>query len=113
MAVVEEEHRAIVWWHPLVCFALVSGLNAVVAITESRRRSPAELFCALMLGPFSGWLDVPIHADMQLPMPIVAASYAAVLPLVIYAARGTRSGLVVGSTAWWLGGYVWCVAIWI
>ena len=95
-----EEREPVVWWHPLVCLAAVTGLNALVAIAESRGHSPAKLFLPLMMGPFSGWLWVPIHAEMQVPVPIVAASYAVVLPLVIYAARGTLAGLIFGSIAW-------------
>ncbi|MDB5213507.1 MAG: hypothetical protein JWO86_1434 [Myxococcaceae bacterium] len=111
MAPGEPEHEPIVWWHPLVCLAAVTGLNALVAHAESRGHSPAKLFLALMMGPFSAWLSMPIHAEMQVPVPIVAACYAAVLPLVIYAARGTLAGLIFGSLAWWLVGYVFCVAV--
>jgi hypothetical protein len=41
------------------------------------------------------------------------ASFAAVLPLAIYVARGTLAGLIVGSILWFLAGYLFCVAIWI
>ncbi len=108
----DEECQPIVWWHPLVSLGAIAALNGFVVLGAAWR-SPGLAFVRLMMGPFSAWLDIQIHDDMELPWGVVAASFAAVLPLVIYAARGTRAGLVVGSILWWLAGYLFCVAIWI
>ncbi|MDB5217763.1 MAG: hypothetical protein JWO86_5690 [Myxococcaceae bacterium] len=105
------EREPFVWWHPLISLGLIVAANAAIASGGSRRGSPVALFLRLMMGPFS--FEREMRLDDWAFFAVNPASFAAVLPLAIYVARGTLAGLIVGSILWFLAGYLFCVAIWI
>lgn len=99
-----------VWWHAPLSVGCITVCNALIAASQQRCSiTHAALFGRLMLGPFSPWLE--IAKNPCAPVPVIAASFGAVIPLAVYAARGARAGLVVGSFCWFVAGWYWDVGV--
>jgi hypothetical protein len=97
-----------VWWHAPLSVGCITVFNALIAVSQQRCSvTHGALFGHLMLGPFSP--RVEIAKRPYAPLPVIAASFAAVIPLAVYAARGALAGLVVGSFCWFVAGWYWSV----
>jgi hypothetical protein len=108
-----EWDRKRVWPERLGCGVALVVCNVATALAAAPKEK-GRLFWHLMLGPFAGWLDAAqAHAFPSALQVVLPATVLTLVPLGIYARRGSRLSLGFGAFAWFVSGWLFCIGLWV